>query len=64
MRTVLFVLKTSNGANTVTFPQGGVQLKHIFRNADGHVPDTPANRQLILDVSNNMNNYLGKDARG
>lgn len=64
MRTVLFVLKTSNGANTVTFPQGEAQLKHIFRNADGHVPDTPVNRQLILDVTNNMNNYLGKDARG
>ena len=56
--------RTSIGANTVTFPQWEVQLKHIFRNADGHVPDTPANRQLILDVSNNINNYLGKDARG
>ncbi len=48
----------------ITFPQGDAQLKHIFRDAEGHLPDTPANRQKIIDVTSNLDNYLGKDARG
>ena len=48
----------------ITFPQGEAQLKHIFRDAEGHLLDTPANRQKILDVTSNVGNYLGKDARG
>ncbi len=48
----------------ITFPQGDAQLKHIFRDAEGHLPDNPANRQKLLDVTSNLDNYLGKDARG
>lgn len=48
----------------ITFPQEDAQLKHIFRDAEGHIADTSANRQKILDVTSNLDNYLGKDARG
>ena len=48
----------------ITFPQGDAQLKHIFRDAEGHLSDTSANRKRILDVANNLDNYIGKDARG
>jgi N-acetylneuraminic acid mutarotase len=39
-------------------------IPHIFRNAPGHLPDTPANRKLILDVASNRKNYYGKDMFG
>ncbi len=48
----------------IRLPEGDAQLKHIFRDAKGHLPDTPENRQTILDVANDLNNYIGKDARG
>jgi hypothetical protein len=39
-------------------------VKHIFRNSPGHLTDTPANRQLLIDVASNAKNYLGKDKFG
>lgn len=39
-------------------------IGHIFRDADGHITDTPENRQLLEEVSNNTNNYLGTDKYG
>ena len=39
-------------------------IDHIFRDADGHITDTPENRQLLEEVSNNTNNYLGTDKYG
>lgn len=40
------------------------KYKHIFRDEDGHIPDTPENRKLILELANTPNHYIGKDARG
>ena len=37
---------------------------HIFRNDRGHLPDTPANRELIESVANDPQNYVGTDSRG
>lgn len=37
------------------------QLKHMFANRPGHLPDTPENRALLESVSNNPSNYLGTD---
>lgn len=45
-------------------PTKDSQLKHIFRKAEGHLPDTPENRKLIEKVANNPDNYVGKDKYG
>lgn len=40
-------------------------IKHIFRDAEGHLQDTPANRQKILEMANDPQNYFPElDARG
>lgn len=31
----------------IKLPQNESQIKHIFREAPGHLPDTPENRKLI-----------------
>lgn len=48
----------------VSLPKNNSQMKHIFRNAEGHLPDTPENQSLLLDVANNENNYIGTDSYG
>ena len=37
---------------------------HIFREDEGHIPDTPANRRRLEDVANKKENSLGTDKRG
>ena len=46
-----------------TMPAGVAQVKHIFRNAPGHLPETNENKQLILSVSNDPNCYIGTDSK-
>lgn len=48
----------------VKLPPNDAQLKHIFDKRDGHLPDTPENRQLLLDLANEMKHYKGKDQYG
>ncbi|MCL5875171.1 MAG: hypothetical protein M1114_02235 [Candidatus Dependentiae bacterium] len=38
--------------------------KHMFGNREGHIPDTPANRELLLSVANSAANFLGHDEYG
>jgi hypothetical protein len=39
-------------------------VEHIFRDASGHLPDTPANRRLLREVANDPATTLGKDRFG
>ena len=48
----------------IRLPKDDSQLKHIFRKADGHLEDTPENRQLLLDLANDVNCHAGKDVYG
>jgi len=38
--------------------------KHIFRNKQGHIADTPINRQLLENTASNPINFLGTDKYG
>ena len=45
-------------------PPNDSQLKHMFAERKGHIPDTPENRQLLEDVANDPNCYLGTTSPG
>jgi hypothetical protein len=42
------------------FPTNESQIKHIFRDKSGHLPDTPDNRKLLKDVANDPAKYFGQ----
>lgn len=42
----------------------GNAANHIFSSKPGKFVDTPENRKILEDLSNNSNNYLGKDQYG
>lgn len=45
-------------------PSNNSQLKHIFRDAEGHFKEaTPENCAALEDVANNPNSKLGTDSR-
>ena len=46
------------------FPANESQTKHIFRDANGHMIDTPTNRKLLENASRNKKNFLGTDKYG
>jgi len=45
----------------VKLPENDAQLKHIFRNDEGHLPDTPENRKLLVELANDKKAFVGKD---
>jgi RHS repeat-associated protein len=47
-----------------SLPSNEGQMKHIFREAEGHIADTPTNRQLLLDVADDTATTLGTDRFG
>ncbi len=49
-------------ARGVTLPDK--RVGHIFRDAPGHLTDTPANRQLLRDVGGDPSSRLGADKFG
>ena len=40
------------------------QIKHIMKEEEGHLPDTPQNREFLVDLANNKKAHIGKDHRG
>ena len=48
----------------MTLPPKPGQVQHIFRNAPGHLPDTPANRALLEGLANDTRAVLGPDRFG
>ncbi|MCG8459053.1 MAG: RHS repeat-associated core domain-containing protein, partial [Holophagales bacterium] len=51
-------------ASGSTLPVDESQLRHIFREAPGHLADTPANRKLLQNVADDVGTTLGKDRFG
>ena len=45
----------------VKLPKNDSQLKHIFRDEEGHLKDTPENRKILLDLANDTKYHIGKD---
>lgn len=54
----------SAAASNNTLPNNDAQIKHIFRNKEGHILDTPNNRKLLEDVANRTENFMGTDKYG
>ena len=57
----------SNGAGNAPrtqFPANESQLRHIFREAEGHIADTTANRALLQGVADDAGALLGADRFG
>ena len=48
----------------VRMPQNDSQIKHIMREDEGHLIDTPENRRLLIELANNSSAHIGKDSRG
>ena len=45
----------------IKLPQNDAQIKHIFEEREGHLADTPENRELLINLANDSNAYMGKD---
>ena len=61
------LLKTGTSKVCRLAPKIGVpenRVPHIFRDADGHLPDTIGNRNLLTDVANDPAAALGADKWG
>ena len=57
-------MKSEDSDGKVDLPKNKSQLNHIFDKRPGHLPDTPENRKLILDLANDHRYYVGKDKYG
>ena len=45
-------------------PSNRAQMMHIFADRPGHLPDTPRNRQTIVELINDPANRAGIDGNG
>ncbi len=47
-----------------SLPNNDDQLKHIFRDVDGHLTDNPVNRSMLVELSTDKEHFLGCDRFG
>ena len=48
----------------VKLPDNDAQIKHIFEEREGHLPDTPENRKMLTELANDEPFHTGKDMYG
>lgn len=48
----------------VKMPTNDSQLKHFMRDEEGHLPDTPENKKMLIDLANDRKYHMGKDRYG
>ena len=48
----------------VILPDDESKVKHIFREEEGHLSDTPENRDMLTKLANDKKHHLGKDKWG
>ena len=55
--------QVGNGGDIPTnrIPDNTSIIGHIFKDTEGHIPDTPENRSLLEEVANDLDNYRGND---
>ena len=54
----------TKGSGKISLPSNASQLKHIFRDKEGHLPDSPENRKLLEDLANDNSKFRGTDKWG
>lgn len=54
-------LYSNTRGSRVSLPNEPAQVRHIFGNRPGHLPDTPKNRKLLTDTANTPKYYRGTD---
>jgi hypothetical protein len=53
-----------SGSARNSLPSDDAQIKHVFRDPEGHLPDTPEHRALLEEVANDPKSALGTDRHG
>lgn len=48
----------------IHLPKDDSQLKHIFSDRPGHLPDTEKNRELLTNLAQDKSKFMGKDKYG
>jgi hypothetical protein len=59
-----WMLKSAVEAPRTQFPANEAQIRHIFRDAPGHLADTPANRAILQGLADDARALLGTDRFG
>ncbi|MBQ0017872.1 MAG: hypothetical protein KBS63_01495 [Clostridiales bacterium] len=53
-----------NTGGSIHLPNEESQIKHIFGDRPGHLPDTQKNRELLVNLAQDKTKFIGKDKYG